>query len=106
MYSALDRTVKKYTSQFCEEAERRWSEEKSKDSFLTLAGTQLLGLAYIGDGKDHYVLTYISEANSMGTRLGLFGVDPTVVTPKTREESPEFQSAISYAAWGSFNWIV
>ncbi|EXK24052.1 hypothetical protein FOMG_19203 [Fusarium oxysporum f. sp. melonis 26406] len=106
MYSALDPTVKEYTSQFCDEAESRWSEEKSKDSFLTLAGIQLLGLAYMGDGKNHHVLTYMSEANSMGARLGLFGVDPTVAIPKTQEESPELQSAISYAAWGSFNWIV
>ncbi|KNB06214.1 hypothetical protein FOXG_19601 [Fusarium oxysporum f. sp. lycopersici 4287] len=106
IYSAIDPTVKEYTLQFCQEAETRWSEEKSKDSFLTLAGTQLLGLAYMGDGKNHYVLTYMSEANSMGARLGLFGVDPTVTIPKTVEESPELQSVISYAAWGSFNWIV
>jgi hypothetical protein len=105
MYSALDPAAKEYMPQFCKEAERRWAEEKSTDSFLTLAATQLLGLAYMGDGKDDYVLTYVSEANSMGTRLGLFGIEPTVATLKT-QESPELQSATSYAAWGSFNWIV
>jgi hypothetical protein len=105
MYSALDPSVTEYTSQFCKEAERSWSEEKSTDSLLTLAGAQLLGLAYMGDGKDH-VLTYIAEANSMGPRLGLFGVDHTTDMPKTEEESPELRGATSYAAWGSFNWIV
>ncbi|EXK25971.1 hypothetical protein FOMG_17412 [Fusarium oxysporum f. sp. melonis 26406] len=106
MYSALDPTVKEYTLQFCEGAETCWSEGKSKDSFLTLARTQLLGLAYMGDGKNHYVLTYMSEANSMGARLGLFGVNPTATTPKTQAGSPELKSVIFYAAWGSFNWIV
>ncbi|KAJ4254295.1 hypothetical protein NW762_009886 [Fusarium torreyae] len=100
MYSTLNSTVKHYVPQFCEEAEKRWTEEKWRDSLLTLAATQLLGLAYLGDGKDHYVLTYVSEVNSMGIRMGLFGVESSVVISKARELSPEMQSATSYAAWG------
>ena len=106
MYSALDPTVKEYTPQFSEETEKRWAEDKSKDSLLTLAGIPLLGLAYLGDGKDHYALTYVSEANSMGTRMGFFGTEHTVAMPKVREVNSELQSATSYAAWGSFNWLV
>ncbi|KAM5358605.1 hypothetical protein ACJA88_014472 [Fusarium oxysporum] len=106
MYSALDPTVKEYTPQFSEETEKRWTEDKSTDPLLTLAGIPLLGLAYLGVGKDHYALTYASEANSMGTRMGFFGTEHTVAMPKVREVNSELQSATSYAAWGSFNWLV
>ncbi|EXK25623.1 hypothetical protein FOMG_17724 [Fusarium oxysporum f. sp. melonis 26406] len=106
MYSTSVPEVRKYLPQFSEEAEKRWSEEKAIDSLLNLAGTQLLGLAYLGEGKDHYFLTYVSEANAMGTRRGLFGVNPEVVASKVREITPELQNATSYAAWGTFNWII
>ncbi|KAF4440587.1 Nitrogen assimilation transcription factor nit-4 [Fusarium acutatum] len=106
MYSAVDSTVQSFISQFCEEAEKRWSLEKASDSLLNLAATQLLGLAYLGNGKDHYVLTYVSEVNAMGARMGLFGVEQSVAISKAKQVSPELQSATSYAAWGAFNWIV
>ncbi|RFN50197.1 nitrogen assimilation transcription factor nit-4 [Fusarium flagelliforme] len=106
MYSALDPTVKEYTPQFSEETEKRWAEDKSTDSLLTLARIPLLGSAYLGDGKDHYALTYVSEANSMGTRMGFFGTEHAVAMPKVREVNSELQSATSYAAWGTFNWLV
>lgn len=106
MYSASDPQVKEYLPRFSEEAEKRWSNDKATDSLLNLAGTQLLGLAYLGDGKDHYVLTFVSEANTMGTRMGLFGVKPDVVANKSREIAPELRNATSYAAWGTFNWVV
>jgi hypothetical protein len=51
-------------------------------------------------------LTYVSEANSMGTRMGFFGTEHTVAMPKVREVNSELQSATSYAAWGTFNWLV
>ncbi|KAM0507994.1 hypothetical protein ACHAP8_000199 [Fusarium lateritium] len=76
------------------------------DSLLTLAATELLGLGYLGNGKDHYVLTYVSEVNSMGRRMGLFGVDSGVAVAKAKQVSPDMQSATSYTAWGTFNWIV
>ncbi|RBR26517.1 uncharacterized protein FIESC28_00703 [Fusarium coffeatum] len=85
MYSGVDSIAQKYITQF---------------------STQLLGLGYLGNGKDHYVLTYVSEVNSMGTRLGLFGVEPSVAVERARKVGPEMQSATSYAAWGTFNWIV
>jgi hypothetical protein len=106
MYSGVDSSVQKYTPEFCKEAEKRWSLEKKTDSLLTLAATELLGLGYLGNGKDHYVLTYVSEVNSMGSRLGLFGVEPSVAIAKAKQVSPGMQSATSYAAWGTFNWIV
>ncbi|KAF5018427.1 hypothetical protein F66182_9601 [Fusarium sp. NRRL 66182] len=106
MYSALNSTVNQFIPQFCNEAEMRWSTEKTADSLLTLAATQLLSLAYLGNGKDHYVLTYVSEANSMGSRMGLFGVNSSAMIVKAREASTAQQSAMSYAAWGTFNWVV
>ncbi|KAG7419181.1 hypothetical protein Forpe1208_v003555 [Fusarium oxysporum f. sp. rapae] len=106
MYSASAPEVRGYLPRFCEEAEKRWSDEKATDSLPNLAGMQLLGLAYLGDGKDHCVLTYVTEANAMGTRMGLFGVKTEEVASKSREITPELQIATSYAAWGTFNWIV
>ncbi|KAF5638665.1 nitrogen assimilation transcription factor nit-4 [Fusarium sp. NRRL 52700] len=106
MYSAVDSTVLSFIPQFCEEAEKRWSLEKATDSLLNLAATRLLGLAYLGNGKDHYVLTYVSELNAMGARMGLFGVEQSVAISKAKQVSPELQSATSYTAWGTFNWIV
>ncbi|KAF4996042.1 hypothetical protein FGRMN_4742 [Fusarium graminum] len=106
MYTSIDSSAKEFTQQFCEEAEKRWSLEKSTDSLLTLAATQLLGFSYMGNGKDHYVLTYVSEVNSMGTRMGLFGVETSVAISKAKQVSPELQSATSHTAWGTFNWIV
>jgi hypothetical protein len=66
----------------------------------------LLGLAYLGDSKDHYALMYVSEVISMGTRMGLFGTQNTFVMPELREVHSELQSVTSYAAWGTFNWVV
>ncbi|KAG8671404.1 hypothetical protein FPOAC2_04740 [Fusarium poae] len=106
MYSGIDSAVGKYIPEFCEETEKRWSSEKTTDSLLTLAAIELLGLGYLGNGKDHYVLTYVSEVNSMGRRMGLFGVDSNVAIAKAKQVSPDMQSATSYAAWGTFNWIV
>jgi hypothetical protein len=106
MYSGIDPSIKEYIPLFCEEAEHRWSDEKATDSLLNLASTQLLCLAYLGDGRDHYILTYVSEANAMATRMGLFGVDPTEATMKAQEITPVLQNATSYAAWGAFNWIM
>ncbi|KAG6997118.1 hypothetical protein FocnCong_v015159 [Fusarium oxysporum f. sp. conglutinans] len=106
MYSGIDPSIKEYIPLFCEEAERRWTDEKATDSLLNLASTQLLGLAYLGDGKDHYVLTYVSEANAMATRMGLFGVDPTEAACKAQEMTPALHNGTSYTAWGTFNCIV
>jgi hypothetical protein len=106
MYSALDPTIKEYTPQFSDETEKRWAEDKSMDSILTLAGMPLLGLAYLGDGKDHYALMYVSEVISMGTRMGLFGTEHTFVLSEVREVNSELQSVTCYAAWGTFNWVV
>ncbi|KAL6917066.1 hypothetical protein FSST1_008561 [Fusarium sambucinum] len=106
MYSGYDPSIKEYIPQFYEEAERRWTDEKATDSLLNLASMQLLGLAYLGNGKDYYVLIYVSEANAMATHMGLFGVDPTVTASKAQEITAELQSATLYAAWGTFNWIV
>jgi hypothetical protein len=106
MYSGIDSAVQKYIPEFCEETEKRRSLEKTKDSLLTLAAIELLGLGYMGNGKDHYVLTFVSEVNSMGRRLGLFGVEQSVAIENAKQVSPDMQSATSYAAWGTFNWIV
>ncbi|KAK2684651.1 hypothetical protein QWA68_016151 [Fusarium oxysporum] len=42
----------------------------------------------------------------MGTRMGFFGTEHTVAMPKVQEVNSKLHSAISYAAWGTFNWLV
>ncbi|KAJ3457933.1 hypothetical protein MRS44_012042 [Fusarium solani] len=106
MYTAWDPGIKEYLSKFSQEAEARWLDEKANDSLPNLAVAQLLSLAYLSHGKDHLVLTFMSQANAMATRMGLLGVNPESVASTVRGMAPELQSATSYAAWGTFNWMV
>ncbi|CRK12760.1 hypothetical protein BN1708_010605 [Verticillium longisporum] len=67
---------------------------------------QLLSLAFLGHGKDHFVLIYLAEASRMATRMCLFGVEPAVALSKTNEIPQDMRSASCYAAWGIFNWTI
>ncbi|KAH6683726.1 hypothetical protein F5X68DRAFT_171961 [Plectosphaerella plurivora] len=106
MYSAVDSTASQYTPLFEKEAETLWSEEKSNDSFLNMAASQLLSLAYLGHGKDHFVLKYAASMDQMGMRLGLFGIPASAAAEKLQWVTKELTSPASYAAWGAFNWII
>ena len=106
MYSAIDKGVNKHARLFCEEAERLWLEVKHTDTLLNMAGAQLLSLAFMGHGKDHACLIYLAEAVNMGERLKLFGRVDAIGEDTQREMSIDDQSAMSFAAWGIFNWSV
>ncbi|KAH8662132.1 hypothetical protein BX600DRAFT_312268 [Xylariales sp. PMI_506] len=106
MYSAIDKTANDYAYRFCDEAERLWEVEKRSDSILNMAGIQMLSLAYIGHGKDHYVLQYLSAAVQMGKRLGLLGVDRSTATRELSKIPEGLHQAHAFAAWGIFNWTV
>lgn len=105
MYSAVDENAGALVQPFCDEAEKLLK-KGLVDSLTNLAALQLLSLAFIGHGKDHCVLTYRNEAYYMGRRMYLLGVDPSAAM-KAREAIPsEMASPSSYAAWGTFSWIV
>ena len=72
MYSYIDPKIERLVSDFCCEAERLWAAERmsGQDSVTSIAAAQFIGLGYLGD---HAILTYISDASEMGTRMGLFG---------------------------------
>lgn len=106
MFTALDEKASDLAQLFCTEAERLWTQEGKGNTLLNAASAQLLSLAYLGHGKDHYVLKYLSAALRIGTRLSLFGVDPTKIAPGLRDMSTESRRASSYTAWGVFNWAV
>lgn len=109
MYTSIDAAAFELANAFCKEAEQLCLDEESRasDSLLNLAGLQLLSLAYLGQGKDHYVLKYMAKANRMGSRLHLFGADPSIAPGKQGPRASEdVQSATSYAAWGIFNWVM
>ncbi|KAI1763894.1 hypothetical protein GGR53DRAFT_520682 [Hypoxylon sp. FL1150] len=104
MYSAFDKDAMQFTTQFYNEAERLWKGEK--DSYLAMAGAVLLSLSLIGNGRDHAVLSYATQAMKMGERLGLFEVDGNGQYTPNESDSNEDVEACCYAAWGTFNWNV
>nr|XP_036575264.1 Nitrogen assimilation transcription factor nit-4-like protein 1 [Colletotrichum truncatum]KAF6781808.1 Nitrogen assimilation transcription factor nit-4-like protein 1 [Colletotrichum truncatum] len=106
MYTAIDEGASELADQFCKEAERLWLTEQNNDTILNTASAQLLSLAYLGHGKDHYVLKYLAAALGMGKRLFLFGVEPKEALTHLHPMSPEMQKAVAYTAWGVFNWGV
>ncbi|KAL7941836.1 N-terminal fungal transcription regulatory domain-containing protein [Trichoderma barbatum] len=106
MYSAVDPSVDRLAATFCTEAESIWRTEKESDSILNMAAALFLSLGYLGQGRDHAVLSYISQATRMAMRLGLFGVEDNGRWKlKVDKMTIEAASAYLYAAWGSFNWI-
>ncbi|KAF6839674.1 N-terminal fungal transcription regulatory domain-containing protein (zinc finger protein) [Colletotrichum musicola] len=106
MFTALDEKASDLAQLFCTEAKRLWTQEGKGNTLLDAASAQLLSLAYLGHRKDHYVLKYLSAALRIGTRLSLFGVDPTKIAPDLRNMSTESRRASSYTAWGVFNWAI
>ncbi|KAL0778969.1 hypothetical protein CaCOL14_003453 [Colletotrichum acutatum] len=106
IYAAFDQKVRDYTNSFCNEAEELWLHEQHNDTSLNVASAQLLSLAYLGHGKDHYVLRFLSAAIDMGKRLSLLDVDPSLARGNLANLSPEIQRRMAYTAWGLFNWAV
>jgi hypothetical protein len=105
MYATIDHEAQKFASQFRVEAEFLWQVERKSDTIMNMASAQLLSLAYIGQGRDHAVLAYLSEACHMGIRLGMFGVEDNEKAD-LEALTPAVQRACRYTSWGVFNWIV
>ncbi|TGJ79744.1 hypothetical protein E0Z10_g9013 [Xylaria hypoxylon] len=101
MYSAFDQNAIQYASGFRQIAEALWKNEG--DSYSSMAGAVLLSISLMGQGKDHAVLGYATDALKMGTRLGLFGGG--FRQPSVGIINHDL-SAQCYAAWGVFNWNV
>ncbi|KJZ68375.1 hypothetical protein HIM_12235 [Hirsutella minnesotensis 3608] len=107
MYSGIDPSTESLTTPLCAEAERHWNQEREdqRDTILNMAAAEFLSLGYLGQGIDHKMLVYVSEATEMGIRLGLFGV-PTQGSVDINGALPVQENAArAYAAWGVFNWI-
>lgn len=121
MYGYIEPGTEDLATEFCIEAERLLSVERSLplDSITSIAAVQFICLGYLGQGKDHAILSYVSEASAMGIRMGLFGneeedadndacsSDGVSEELKTRENilPTEEERARMFAAWGVFNWI-
>lgn len=104
MYSAFDSDAINHAAAFHNEAEKMWKEEQ--DSYLAMAGAVLLSLSLIGNGRDHAVLSYATQAIKMGERLGLFELDGEGYSRPNENDSDEDAMACRYAAWGTFGWNV
>lgn len=110
MYSSIDPKTDALAIQFCTEAESLWTVERSnnRDSLLNAAAAEFLCLGYLGHGRDHAIVTYVTEVSEMGVRMGLFGIDDEDGLKEAGISaglSDEDTSARMYAAWGMFNWI-
>lgn len=106
MYSVVDPNFDAHGVAFCTEAESIWKTESENDSIPNLIASLFLSLGYLGQGRDHAVLQYISQATKMAVRLGLFGVENNGQAKiKVDKMTAEAASAYLHAAWGSFNWI-
>ena len=110
MYGYFDPKSEELAGDLCAEAERLWAIERTSatDSLTNLAAAEFICLGYLGQGKDHAIIQYITEASEMGTRLGQFGVsddDAGVQETGTSQGSSSVQRARMFAAWGVFNWI-
>lgn len=110
MYSSIDASLDAMAIDFCTEAEKLWDVEMTnkRDAFMTIAATEFLCLGYLGQGRNHSILSYISDASLMGQRMGLFGLEVQQTTPKTSDAPKDIDKrtrARMYAAWGVFNWL-
>lgn len=110
MYSSIDPRTDALALHFCTEAELLWTAERNnnRDSLMNAAAAEFLCLGYLGQGRDHAILTYVAEVSEMGVRLGLFGVDDEdglKEASKSAGLGHEDTRARMYAAWGIFNWI-
>ncbi|KAG6178471.1 hypothetical protein E4U27_003741 [Claviceps purpurea] len=110
MYSAIDPQTDALATAFCVEAEILWTAEREMghDSTLTLAAAEFLCMGYLGQGRDHAVLTYLAEATDMAGRMGLFSSEAQGSSQETRtfpHLTGAAKAAHMYAAWGIFNWL-
>lgn len=110
MYSAIDHHTDELALQFCTEAERLWAIEQRKgnDTILNIAAIEFISLGYLGQGRDHSVLKYLSQAAQMGVRMRLFGIEPEDTTSTLTDGTTltdDAKSAHMYTAWGVFNWL-
>lgn len=104
MYSAFDKSAMQHATKFFEEAEKLFKEEKR--TYLTMAGTVLLSISLIANGRDHAVLSYATQAMKIGQELGFFGIDGAPNAIMNENMSKKEMKARCYAAWGAFNWNV
>jgi hypothetical protein len=105
MYSSIDYEANDLVDQFRHEAIVRYAAESKSDSMLNIAAAIFLSLGCIGRGKDGVVTDYLSEATSMGARMGLFGVGPDFANAKLSQMGYDEVQAACYTAWGVFNSI-
>ena len=110
MYSAIDPETDALAISFCTEAERLWAIERGnkRDSLMNIAAVEFLCLGYLGQGRDHAIVAYVSEATNMGKRMGLFGAgaQDAMEEPSGSAEVPdEAIKARMYTSWGVYNWI-
>lgn len=105
MYSTVDIEAQAFADPCRVEAERIWTKEKDRDTILNMATAQFLSLAYIGQGRDHAVIEYLTSALEIGVHLGVFGADHV---PKLDLGTlpPNTQKAYKYTSWGVYNYIM
>lgn len=109
MYSAFDAKADALALRFCAKAEALWAREQSHniDSPNNIVAAQFLSLGYLGHGRDHSVIRYLTAAAKMGARMGFFGIAGQASFTNSGSSTPTEEEEISrrYTAWGIFNWL-
>ncbi|CAM1507497.1 Fc.00g071380.m01.CDS01 [Cosmosporella sp. VM-42] len=103
MYSTIDHEANNLINEFRHEAVLRWRVESKSDFMPNMAAAIYLSLGSLGRGKDHIVSEYLSVAASMGSRMGLFGVELDVAHAKLGKLAPDETEQACFTAWGVFN---
>ncbi|KXJ87785.1 hypothetical protein Micbo1qcDRAFT_124133, partial [Microdochium bolleyi] len=103
MYSALDKRASHFITPFWNEADRLRVQHTDQNSICTMSALVLMSISLTGHGKDHDVIEFSKQANSIGQTLGFY--DPgSDLARKNPMEMSDDDRMCCHAAWSSFNW--
>ncbi|KAG5748472.1 hypothetical protein H9Q69_007947 [Fusarium xylarioides] len=89
---------------FFNDAERLYRAERLFDSLTTLAAINIFSLGCFSHGNDNLGQDLLLSGRQMGSRMDLYGLDPTSSEVRGFQELPDDHSE-SQASWGTFNWL-
>jgi hypothetical protein len=105
-YTYIDVRICRLAQTLSREVELLWIASGSDEPYNTLAAINVFSLVARVDGRDKLGQQLLKASRLMGEELHLFG------KPVTRDMLEEWKKkpseeirAISYAAWGAYNWL-
>jgi len=118
-YTRSDVRSSSFVPEFLDEARTLWlaeqnpdlagtlaAAERITDPITTIAAAELMALGCQVNGQNDLGYDFLNAGRQMAERIGLINTPPT--SPKLRyiaSKSPEWISAASHVAWGTYNWL-